>query len=201
MAEIELSQGMIEVKKRLEILENKLVTPGEMLGNYADLPYAIFWYPPHLEWSMRSEIRRLAVRVGQKTGKEVVCISLAELLWQAIQETVGVEALAEAERGAGFHAAQDTVNAILFRDRPLADLLAERMKALKEDHHIVFLTRAAAFAPLIYQMSSLLEQLKLRQIRISTVLFYPGRRDGPTTLVFMELPDREAMGNYFVPIF
>ncbi len=190
----------MELKERLAILEDKLTTPGVMLGNYADLPYAIFWYPPHLEWTMRSEIRRLAVRVGQKTGKEAVIISLAELLWQAIRETVGIEALAEAERGAGFRAAQDTVNAILFRDRPLAELLAERMRELKEEKHIVFLTRAAAFAPLIYQMSSLLEQLKLRQIRIPTVLFYPGRRDGPTTLVFMELPDREAMGNYFVPI-
>jgi hypothetical protein len=191
----------VELKERLATLETKLITPGQMLGNYADLPYAIYWYPPHQEWTMRAEIRRLAVRVHQKTEKEVITISLADLLWQAIDETVGLKELAEAERGVGFGPTQDTVNAILSRDRPLPDLLADRMANLREDHHIVFLTRAAAFAPLIYQMSALLDQLKLHQIRIPTVLFYPGRRDGPTTLVFMELPDREAMGNYFVPIY
>ncbi len=189
-----------ELEKRLAILESKLVTPGEMLGNYADLPYAIFWYPPHLEWTIRREIRNLAVRVRDKTGKDVVTLSLAELLWQAIQETVGMEGLAEAERRSSFQAGQDTVNAILFKDRPLPNLVVNRMKDLEENRHIVFLTRAAAFAPLIYPMSALLDQLKLRQINVPTVLFYPGRRDGPTTLVFMELPDREAMGNYFVPI-
>jgi len=63
-----------------------------------------------------------------------------------------------------------------------------------------FLTRAAAFAPTIYQMSALLDQLAARRIRVPTVLFYPGRRDGPTTLSFMELREREAMGNYRVPI-
>jgi len=152
---------------------------------------------------MRAEIRRLAVRVREKAGKQVVIISLAELLWQAVEETVGVEALAEAELAAGFERAQDTVHNILTKSeyRPLPDLLAARMADLSPEQHIAFLTRAAAFAPTIYQMSVLLDNLKVYGVRVPTVLFYPGRRDGPTTLVFMELPDREAMGNYFVPIY
>lgn len=192
---------MESLKERLATLETKLTTPGEMIGNYPDLPFAIFWYPPGQEWTMRDEVRRLAVRVREKTGKEVVVISLAELLWQAIEETVGIDALAEAERAVGFDRTQDTVHSILTHDQPLPDLLAARMADLSPDRHIVFLTRAAAFAPTTYQMSALLDQLKVHRIRVPTILFYPGRRDGPTTLVFMELPDREAMGNYFVPIY
>jgi hypothetical protein len=189
------------LKERLATLEAKLTTAGEMIGNYPDLPFAIFWYPPVQEWTMRDEVRRLAVRVREKTGKEVVVISLAELLWQAIAETVGIDALAGAERAGGFDRTQDTVHSILTHDQPLPDLLAARMADLSSDRHIVFLIRAAAFAPTTYQMSALLDQLKAHRILVPTVLFYPGRRDGPTTLVFMELPDREAMGNYFVPIY
>jgi hypothetical protein len=85
--------------------------------------------------------------------------------------------------------------------RPLPALLAARMTNLSPERHIVFLTRAAAFAPFIYPMSALLDQLKLHQIRVPTVLFYPGRRVGPTTLIFMDLPDRDALGNYVVPIY
>jgi len=189
------------LKERLARLEADLTNPDQPIGHFHDLPFAIFWYPPTQEWAMRDEIRRLAVRVREKTGKEVVVISLAELLWQAIEETEGIEALAEAERAVGFGLAQDTVHNILTHDRPLPDLLAARMADLSPDRHIAFLTRAAAFAPTLYQMSALLDQLKAHRVRVPTVLFYPGRRDGPTTLVFMELPDREAMGNYFVPIY
>ena len=172
-----------------------------MLGNYEDLPFAIFCYAPAQEWTMRTEIRRLAVRVREQTGKEVELISLAELFWQAIEQTVGVKALAEAEQAVGFDRAQDTVHSILTRDRFLAGLLAERLTQLSPDRHLVFLNRAAAFAPTMYQMSMLLDHLKNFQIRIPTVLFYPGEHVDQTTLVFMELPDREAMGNYFVPIY
>ena len=192
---------MESLKERLAVLEAKLTTPGEMLGNYPDLPFAIFWYPPTREWTMRAEMSRLAVRVQAKTGKEVVVISLAELLWQAIEETVGIEALAEAERSVGFARTQDTVHSILARERPLPDLLAARLADLSPEGHIAFLSRAAAFAPTLYQMSALLDQLKAHRVRVPTVLFYPGRHVDQTTLVFMDLPDREAMGNYFVPIY
>jgi len=189
------------LKERLAVLETRLTTPGEMIGNYPDLPFAIFWYRPGTEWALRDEVRLLAVRVREKTGKGVEVISLAELLWEAIDESVGVEALAEAERDVGFGRTQDTVHSILTRDRPLPELLSGRMADLSPDRHIVLLTRAAAFAPTIYQMSALLEQLAAQQVRVPTVLFYPGGRDGPTTLTFMELREREAMGNYFVPIY
>jgi len=188
---------------RLKTLETKLTTEGEVLGNHADLPFAIFWYPPGDEWTMRGEIRRLAVRVQNKTGKEVVPVSLAELLWQAIEETVGIDDLAEAERASGFQHAQDTVNALITdrRFRPLPDMLAARMEGLSPERHIAFLTRAAAFAPLIYTMSALLEQIKLHRILVPTVLFYPGSKEGVTSLRYMDLRIKEALGNYFVPIY
>ncbi len=192
---------MDPLKERLDKLEKIIITPGEMLGNYEDLPFAIFWYPPTEERKMRDEIRLLAIRIRAATGKEVVIISLAELLWQAIEQKVGIKALVEAEKTTSFDRAQDTVHSILTRNWFLADLLVQRVAGLSPDRHMVFLNRAATFAPTMYQMSTLLDHLKMFQVRIETVLFYPGTHVDLTTLQYMNLDDREAMGNYFVPIY
>ena len=61
-------------------------------------------------------------------GKEVHIIPMSELLWKAIDETEGLDAVVELER-TGYVAAQDQVTTYL-SDRdwcPLADLLAERL--------------------------------------------------------------------------
>lgn len=82
-------------------------------------------YDPAEEWELRREARLLATRM-EELGKEVSMIPMSELLWQAIEETEGLEAVIELEREWGYLAAQDQVTTYLFdRDwRPLSDLLA-----------------------------------------------------------------------------
>jgi hypothetical protein len=55
---------------------------------------------------------------------------MSEFLWRAIEETEGLDAVVELERERGYLAAQEQVTTYLSdRDwRPLADLLAERLK-------------------------------------------------------------------------
>ena len=168
---------------------------------HQDLPFAILRYEPHEEWEMRRQARFLAARLLAK-GKEVVPISLAELLWDAIDKSEGIEAVAQLERERGFEAAQEQVTTYLSDAdwQPLPSLLSERMKALDPTKHIVFLTRAASMAPGIYQMSKLLEEMHGRT-KIPTILFYPGIIEGESGLRFMGCQERLSPSSYRVKIY
>lgn len=129
-------------------------------------------------------------------------IPMSGLLWLAIEETEGLEAVVELERERGYLAAQEQVTTYLSdRDsQPLADLVAERLASYDPAKNIVFLTRVAAMAPGLYHMSKLLDQLQ-GKTQVTTILFYPGSIEGTTGLRFMDLKDREALGNYRVKIY
>ena len=83
---------------------------------------------------------------------------------------------------------------------PLWDLLAERLVPISPENSFVFLTRVAAMAPGIYHMSKLLDQMQ-GKTRVPTILCYPGSIEGTTGLRFMNLKDRDALGNYRVKIY
>jgi hypothetical protein len=192
---------MSSLQDRIELLENDLTAVPSRISVYHDLPFAILRYEPREEWELRRQARLLATRLGEH-GREVCFVSMADLLWEAIETTEGLDAVVELERQQGFEAAQDQVTSYLSdRDwRPLPDLLAGRIQGLDPKRHIVFLTRATAMAPAIYHMSKLLDEMQGRT-RVTTILFYPGSLEGTTGLRFMDLKDREALGNYRVKIY
>ncbi|MBN1316702.1 MAG: DUF1788 domain-containing protein [Anaerolineales bacterium] len=192
---------MLSLKERIELLEKDLTTVPPRISVYHDLPFAILRYDPDQEWEVRRQARLLATRLGNH-GKQVHLISLADLLWQAIQETEGIDAIVEMEREWGFEAAQEQVTTYLSdKDwRPLPDILAEKVESLDPKKDIVFLIRAGAMGPAIYQMSKLLDEMHGRTL-VPTILFYPGTLEGTTGLRFMGLKDREALGNYRVKIY
>src|SRR4030095_4852584 len=80
---------------------------------------------------------------------------------------------------------------------PLWDLLADRLSPINPVNSVVFLTRAAAMAPGIFHMSLLLDKMH-GKTKVTTILFYPGSIEGTTGLRFMDLKDRDALGNYRV---
>jgi len=192
---------MLSLKDRIELLENDLKTVPPRISVHHDLPFAILRYDPKEEWEVRREAKLLATRMGD-CGKQVQTISLAELLWEAIANSEGLDAILELERERGFEAAQEQVN--IYLSDPdwsyLPQMLAERLRSLDPTKNIVFLLRAAAMAPAIYQMSKLLDEMQGRT-RVVTILFYPGTLEGTTGLRFMALKEREAMGNYRVKIY
>jgi hypothetical protein len=174
---------------------------------YHDLPFAILHYSPHEEWELRREARLLATRL-EATGKTVQTIRMSDLLWMALDRLhqrdsdEGLEAVIALERERGFVEAQHQLTTYL-SDKvwcPLWDLLAERLAGISPDNSIVFLTRVAAMAPGIFHMSMLLDKMQGRT-RVPTILFYPGSIEGTTGLRFMNLQDREALGNYRVKIY
>lgn len=172
------------------------------ISAYQALPFAIFRYEPGDEWGLRNELQLLAVRMGE-ANKQVQFISFATLLWEAIEACEGIEAVIRLEQRAGFEATQSQIATYLTDPvwAPLTDRLAERLHALDPQRDIVFLTRAAAMAPAIYHISTLLDGIVNHNIQVPTILFYPGTTDGMNNLRFMNLPFREATGNYRVKIY
>lgn len=191
-----------QLKTRVQRLESDLRARPMRHYVYSDLPFAVFCYPPEMEWGMRREIRLLKTRLEQDTGLHVVLISLAELLWQAVDESEGMAALVQKERDDGFEAAQLQAYDYLSDPdwRPLPDLLAERLHNLNAEKNLVFLWRAGALAPDIYRVSTLLDQMKGRT-RVPCVLFMPAISDDSEGLRFMGLSVQERRGSYHTKVY
>ncbi len=193
---------MSSLKERIELLEEDLKAVPQRISVYSDLPFAILRYDPQEEWELRRETRLLATRLHQEAGRDVQLVSMADILWEAIQKSEGLEAVVELERSRGYPEAQEQVTTYL-SDRdwcPLAELLAERLAKYDENNSIVFLTRVGAMSPGLYHMSKLLDEMQ-GKTKVTTVMFYPGSIEGTTGLRFMDLKDREALGNYRVKIY
>ena len=192
---------MSSLNNRIQLLESDLKVSPPRISVYHDLPFAIFRYEPEEEWSLRREARLLATRL-EKTGKKTCIINMSDLLWRAIEDCEGIDAVVELENDRGYIEAQEQITTYLSdRDwRPLADLLTEHLQSLDDATQVVFLLRAAAMAPGIYHMSKLLDQMQ-GKTSLTTILFYPGSIEGTTGLRFMALKDREALGNYRVKIY
>ncbi len=192
---------MSSLKDRIDLLEEDLKAVPQRISVYHDLPFAILRYDPHEEWQLRREARLLATRL-EDAGKDVQTISMSDLLWESIGKSEGLDAVVELERQRGYLEAQEQVTTYL-SDRdwcPLADLLAERLAGFNPKKSVAFLTRVAAMAPGLYHMSKLLDQMQ-GKTQVTTIMFYPGSIEGTTGLRFMDLKDREALGNYRVKIY
>lgn len=192
---------MSSLKQRIEWLERELPPHPPRFKIHEDLPFAILRYDPREEWEMRREVARLSTRLGH-AGVEVVSISLAELLWGAIESSEGLDAVVRLERERGFATAEKQVNTYLSDHEfsPLPSLLSERLSHLDPGKNLCFLVRAASLGPSTYFLSKLLEEMQGRT-RVPTILCYPGSVVGTNGLCFMNLTHRDAIGNYRVKIY
>lgn len=192
---------MSTLKERIRTLETDLKASPMRHYIYHDLPFAIFCYPPQDEWVMRNELRLLKTRLENKLERKIIFISLADLLWQAIDETEGMEVVAGLEQESGFDAAQLQVQDYLSDPdwRPLRDLLAEQLSKLDGNKHLAFIVRAGALAPNLYRVSKLLDEMKGRT-QVPCVLFMPATTEG-SSLRFMGIAENEGRGSYHTKVY
>jgi len=185
-------------------LEPVLTAPdsGMGLSTYTDMPFGIFLYPPEDEWELRQALRDLVVRL-ENAGKTVQRLSMASLLERSIEAAgLSLEEIAEAERTMKLEIVRDTIRDVLSGkaagSTPIDQLVAEAVDASKPtSNHIVFLERVGALFGL-HRPSALLENLR-HKVSHPVVLFYPGQRDGPAGLRFMD--EAEADHNYRPKLF
>ena len=175
---------------------------GVGLSTYTDMPFGIFLYPPEDEWELRQALRDLVVRL-ENAGKTVQRLSMAQLLQESIQAAgLSLEEIAQGEADLGIAMVRDTIRDVLSGkaagSTPLDQLVAEAVDASKStSSHIVFLERVGALFGL-HRPSALLENLH-HKVSHPVVLFYPGQRDGPAGLRFMD--EAEADHNYRPKLF
>ena len=100
--------------------------PRPKLSAYHDMPFAIFHYPPQVEFALRAELALLKTRLEQQ-GKRVTVVSLAECLGSAIDAVMPVEVLVEAEQAVGLEATIATLHQILSEYQPLAEFVVRRI--------------------------------------------------------------------------
>ena len=188
---------MSSLKDSIAPLESHLKSVPMQIGVYQDLPFAIMRYDATDEWELRREIKLLATRL-EAVGKEVHIIPMSELLWSALEQVhekdddEGLEAVIALEKERGYVEAQQQLTTYISSNVwvSLWDLLAKRLATFNPENSVVFLTRVAAMSPGIFHMSMLLDKM-----------FYPGSIEGTTQLRFMDLKDRDALGNYRVKIY
>jgi hypothetical protein len=198
---------MSSLKDSVGLLESDLKAVPSRINVYHDLPFAIFRYDPTDEWEVRREIKLLAKRL-EGVGREVHIVPMSELLWTALKKVhqkdddEGLEAVIELEKQRGYVEAQQQVTTYLSSKVwiPLWDLLAEGLASFSPENSVVFLTRVAAMSPGIFHISMLLDKMH-GKTKVPTILFYPGSIEGTTGLRFMDLKDRDALGNYRVKIY
>jgi len=172
------------------------------LSTYTDMPFGIFLYPPEDEWELRQALRDLVVRL-ENAGKTVQRLSMAVLLEQSIEAAgLSLEEIAQGEADLGITMVRDTIRDVLSGkaagSTPLDQLVAEAVDASRPTtSHIVFLERVGVLFGL-HRPSALLENLH-HKVTHPVVLFYPGQRDGPAGLRFMD--EAEADHNYRPKLF
>jgi hypothetical protein len=187
---------MSSLDERIDQLERDLLAEPSRISAYHDLPFAILRYDPADEIPARRNFQLFATRL-RNAGKRVHVISVAQLLWRAIHDNEGVDAIADEEQQLGFSRAQSTVSTLLSVEAflPLPGQVEQRIRGLDPKTDIVFLVRVASLAPAIYRSAKLLDEMHGRTM-VPILLFYPGTLDGENNLRFMDLPEREQTGAY-----
>lgn len=190
------------LRERIDRLEADLKAKPMRHYVYSDLPFAVFCYPPEAEWEMRRQRGLLKTRLENELARKIVTISLAELLWQSVEESEGLGAVTMLERMSGFNAAQMQIQDYLSDPdwRPLRALLTEHLRPLDPDRHLVFIIRAGVLAPNLYRVSKLLDEMKGRT-RVPCVLFMPAVTEGQTGLRFMGISENEGRGSYHTSVY
>jgi hypothetical protein len=183
---------MPSLKDRIRLLEDDLTAPVLRISAYHDMPFAIFRYDPAEEFDARSEVSLLITRLRRLHGKDVVEISLADLMFQALEKEVGLDSLFDGEISDGLARTVDTIHNVLTDLQPLDELIAERLREKDPKSAVAFLTRAGSLFP-AFRTSALLENMRGR-IHVPTVLLYPGVLQGTIGLSFMGVC--EADHNY-----
>ena len=153
-----------------------------------DGPYQLYQYAPAQEYRVRRDLADLKIWLEARSI-QCVALSLADLLWQAVEEAGRLDAIISAEKSDGSQGLQDAIESVgsLLRRRPtLGDRIVAEVGSLGA-RSAVFLYRAGALYPAV-RTSGLLDEL-LGRVRLPVTLLYPGRLYGVRGLSFLDLLD------------
>jgi len=149
-------------------------------------PYIVYVYRPKDEFKVRQELFDLRSWLEAK-GITCFAVSLADLFWQALDESGFADQIIQAEQSnpGDLHTlalVHTSITQILTGPPSLSDRVLTAL-ADASDRSVAFLYRAGALFP-SYRTSAILEDLRER-LHIPVVLLYPGHLEGAYWLRFM----------------
>lgn len=152
----------------------------------ASTPYSVYVYEPEKELAVRREMHDLRAYLNANQV-DVAAISLADLFWQAVDESNFYDSIVEAETmNPNDPDTLEDVHKSLREILNTSPTLAERVLAAVESkpaNCAVLLYRAGALYP-VFRTSALLDDLR-EKLRKPVVLMYPGHVVDPYGLSFM----------------
>jgi hypothetical protein len=168
----------------LQKIANEILAYEEAPGGSP--PYSLYVYEPEDELAVRRDVTDLSA-ILTANGVDVAAISLADLFWEAVDESGFYDAMVETEKeNPGDRWALKQVHESLHEILTGQPSLADRVIAAVDDkpsHCAVILYRAGALYP-VFRTSALLDDLRER-LKRPVVLLYPGHIVDPYGLRFM----------------
>lgn len=155
-------------------------------GPTSSPPYALYVYEPGDELAVRREMRDLLANLNAR-GVDVAAVSLADLFWEAIDQSGFYENIVNSEKSNPgdewtLEQVHVSIREILTEKPSLADRVIAGVDD-KPEKCAVLLYRAGALYP-VFRTSALLDDLRER-LRRPVVLLYPGTVVDPHGLKFM----------------
>ncbi len=162
---------------------------GSLSASRSD-PFYYLVYPPKETLEIK---RRIPIWSAQlrNTGMEVIRISFSDLLWDLIDASQRWDAWLEVENEVNQEQVNDAIRNVLSSSNRLIGKVAEVIRQEQPDT-VVFLTETEMLHP--YFRARILESALHDQIKVPTVVFYPGRRSGQFGLHFLDMYPED--GNY-----
>jgi hypothetical protein len=170
---VALSEALVDIADRIVGFYDRGSSP----------PFIVYQYEPADEYAVRGELAELKLWLKAKHDIECRPISLAEILWEALEEHGQLDMIIAAEKAGDYDNAHLAVRQILANSPTLADRIVRRVVESDVPRSAVFLSRAGALYP-AHRTSPLLDALKDKVDRPVTLL-YPGRVVGDYGLSFM----------------
>lgn len=171
-------------------LKEYLVDPDSLNPTRGD-PFFYFVHAPDQTLTVKQKLPIWCTALRQEGGWEVLVVSLAELMWQDIDAGGRWNSWLKSEPGCDAAQVRRSVQSFLTQK----NRFLERIKALVTQDvpgRLLFLTDAAALHP-FFRVRAIEDNLH-NEVRIPTILFYPGRRIGQFGLSFLDLYEED--GNY-----
>lgn len=163
-------------------LVERLTGPGSLTATGSD-PFFYLVFDPAETLEVR---RRLPAWEGRlrNAGFDAERVSFADLLWQVIADSGRWEPWLEAEPDAEPQQVNDAVRDVLTSGDALVSRVGE-IVGREAPRSVVLLTETELLHP-FFRVGTLENRLHDR-IRRPTVVFYPGRRDGQSSVRFLDL--------------
>jgi hypothetical protein len=156
------------------------------LGN--EVGYYVFDYSPSVELRVREHIKYLKEKNNPNiTGYELVIYDLYDLMIDYIEAEGLIEACIQMEEEYGLEYLISSVVQLLNMDQD-ENFFTNYIEENTPENAVVFITGVGKIFPFVRSHDIL---NKLHQVfdRVPVVLFYPGKYDGQTLMLFSEFKD------------